>query len=107
MDDYSMKAWAFDFGGIKWSQTFTPYASNWTWRPLTYLLEPNLANSIPQHAFLVRIGIVVIHFLNVCLLARLGERLSGSSLVGIICGAYFMFPVFANEGLLWFYGCDP
>jgi hypothetical protein len=102
MDDYSIRAWAFDFVKSKWNLTLIPFYSFWTWRPLTYLLVPNLANAIPQHAFWVRVGIVVIHFLNVCLLGRLGQRLSGSLLVGIICGGYFIFPVFANEGLLWF-----
>lgn len=102
VDDYSIRAWAFDFVKSKWDLTLIPFYSFWTWRPLTYLLVPNLANAIPQYAFWVRVGIVVIHFLNVCLLARLGQRLSGSLLVGIICGGYFIFPVFANEGLLWF-----
>jgi len=102
MDDYSIRAWAFDFVKSKWNLTLIPFYFFWTWRPLTYLLVPNLANAIPQHAFWVRVGIVVIHFLNVCLLGRLGQRLSGSLLVGIICGGYFIFPVFANEGLLWF-----
>jgi hypothetical protein len=102
MDDYSIKAWAFDFVKSKWNLTLVPFYSFWTWRPLTYLLVPNLANAIPQHAFWVRVGIVVIHILNVCLLGRLGQRLSGSLLVGIVCGGYFLFPVFANEGLLWF-----
>jgi hypothetical protein len=102
MDDYSIRAWAFDFAKSKWNLTLIPFYSFWTWRPLTYLLVPNLANAIPQHAFWVRVGIVIIHFLNVWLLGRLGQRLSGSLLVGIICGGYFIFPVFANEGLLWF-----
>jgi hypothetical protein len=107
MDDYSMKAWAFDFGGHRWTLALTPFESLWTWRPLTYLLEPNLAKAIPGHEFFVRVGIVVIHFLNVCLLARLGQRLSGSLLVGILCGGYFLFPVLANEGLLWFTAAVP
>lgn len=102
IDDYSLKAWAFDFGAGKWNLRLTPFDFRWTLRPLAHILAPNLANAIPQHEFPVRVGIVVIHFLNVWLLAKLAQRLSGSFLVGIICGGYFLFPIFANEGLLWF-----
>jgi hypothetical protein len=107
MDDYSMKAWGFDFGQSKWNLVFTPWASSWIWRPLTYLLEPNLAKAIPRHELFVRVGIVVVQLLNACLLARLGQKLSGSLLVGFISGGYFLFPVFANEGLLSFTSAIP
>lgn len=102
MDDYSVKAWAFDFAAGRWKLTLIPFDHSWTMRPLTLLLEPNIANALPRHGLFVRIGIVFVHFLNACLLAKLGQRLSGSWLVGAVSGTLFLFPIFANEALLWF-----
>ncbi len=102
MDDYSVKAWAFDFAANRWKLNLIPFYNYWRVRPLAHIVLPNLANAIPQHEFPVRFGIVVIHILNVYLIAKLAQRVTGSLFIGITCGACAAFPIFANEGLLWF-----
>lgn len=102
MDDYSLKAWAFDFNAMKWKCTLVPLDQSWAMRPLTLLLEPNLANAIPRYGLFIRIAIAIMQLLNVWLLAKLAYRLSRSTLVSVISGAIFLFPVGGNQGVLWF-----
>ena len=102
MDDYSVKLWAFSFVGNKWKPNLVPFAFYWRLRPLAYILAPNIVNAIPEHEFIVRLGIVAMHLFNVVLLASLVRRVTASMLVSTLSAAYFIFPVFGNEGLLWF-----
>jgi len=99
MDDYSEKAWAFDFVAAKWKLNLIP---QFHIRPLAHVLIANLANAIPNYEFPVRVFIVAIHLLNVLLVGKLAYRLTGSRFVAAISGAFFLFPIFANEALLWF-----
>ncbi len=104
-DDYVMKAWAFDFSKARWKLNLKPIDP--TFRPLHSVLTPNLANALPEHEFPLRLGIVVVHVTNVFLLALLAHRLTGSLLVALLSGAFFLMPVFANEALLWFTNAIP
>ena len=99
MDDYSEKAWAFDFVAAKWKLTLIP---QFHIRPLAHVLIANLANAIPGHELAARMFILAIHLLNVLLVGRLAYRLTASRLIGILSGAFFLIPIFANEALLWF-----
>ena len=105
MDDYTMKAWAFDFSKARWRLTLNPIDPNF--RPLHSGLTPNLANALPDHELPLRLGIVVVHLANVFLLALLAHRLTGSRFVAVLSGAYFLMPIFANEALLWFTNAVP
>ncbi len=99
MDDYSDKASAHDFATGRWKLTF---GSEWKIRPVGETLINNIGNALPEHELPVRLGILLIHLLNVFLLAKLASRLSRSAFAGILTGAFFLLPVFANEALLWF-----
>ena len=102
MDDYTVKLWAFDLAANRWKPNFVPFDYYWRLRPIAYILAPNLASAIPHHEFVVRLGIVAMHFLNVLLLMGLVHRVTGSMLLCTLSGAYLLFPVFGNEGLLFF-----
>lgn len=104
-DDYTHKAWAFDFSAARWRLNLNPIIPSW--RPVHTILTPNLANAIPEHEFPVRLGIVAVHLLNVFLLATLAYRLTGSILVAVLSGELFLIPVFANEALLFFSAIIP
>jgi len=99
MDDYSEKSWAFDFVAAKWKLNLDP---QFHIRSLAHIFIANLANAIPRHEFTVRLAIVAIHFLNVFLIGKLAYRVTGSRFVAISSSASFLFPIFANEALLWF-----
>lgn len=103
MDDYSVKTWAFDFNSMKWKPTLRLHLPGDPigFRPLVYLLTPNIANLLPNAELPARIGIVMLHLLNVLLLAALAQRLTKSLFTGVVAGASFLFPVLANEGVLW------
>jgi len=99
LDDYTERAWAFDFAAGKWKLNLTP---QFHIRPLAHILTANIGNAIPEHEFPVRIAIVAVHCLNVFLLGWLAYRLTGSFVVGTVSGTFFLFPIFGNEALLWF-----
>ncbi len=99
MDDYSDKVISYNFATGHWRPTL---GSEWKIRPLGLTLINNVSEAIPDHEIPVRVGIVLVHLLNVILLALLAERLSGSKFVAIVAGACFLFPIFANEAILWF-----
>ena len=102
MDDYTVKLWAFDLAANRWKPNFVPFHYYWRIRPIADILAPNLASAIPHHEFVLRLGIVAMHFLNVLLLVGLVHRVTGSMLLSTLSGTYFLFPVFGNEGLLFF-----
>lgn len=104
-DDYSEKAWARDLSTGRWRLNLNPIHPSF--RPLHSILTPNLTNTIPQNEFAARLGIVIVHLLNVLLLAMLAHRLTGSLLIAVLSGGYFLMPVFANEALLWFTNAIP
>jgi hypothetical protein len=99
MDDYTERAWAFDFAHSAWKLNLTP---QFHIRPLAHILIANLANAIPKYEFSLRMIIALIHLLNVFLIGKLAYRLTGSYFVAYISGSSFLFPIFANEALLWF-----
>ena len=99
MDDYSEKSWAFNFAAAKWNLNVSP---QFHIRSFAHILIANLSNAIPKYEFAVRMLVVVIHLLNVFLIGKLGYRLTGSYFVGLISSECFLFPILANEALLWF-----
>lgn len=99
MDDYTEKAWAFDFARAQWKLVLRP---QFHIRPFAHILIANVGNAIPGHEFPIRLAIALMHWLNVLLLAWLSYRLSGSLFVAIATGALFLFPILGNEALLWF-----
>ena len=98
-DDYSEKAWAFDFARASWKLNLRPLSHI---RSIAHILIANLSNAIPRHEFTLRITVLAIHFLNVVLLGKLARRLTQSFFVGIIASAYFAFPIVASDAVLWF-----
>ena len=99
MDDYSEKAWAFDFATAAWKLDLTPLSHI---RSLAHIFIANIANAIPKYEFEVRIAVLAIHLLNVLLLGKLAHRLTKSFFLGTITSAYFVFPILANDAVLWF-----
>src|SRR5689334_16771950 len=99
MDDYSDKAWAFDFTAGGWKLNLHPLLNI---RPLAYIAIANSVNAIPEHEHVARFVILCVHFVDVFLLALLTLRVTGSRFIALTTGAYFIFPIFANEALLWF-----
>lgn len=99
-DDYSKKAWAYNFASSKWKLNLYPMFG--AVRPVAYIMIANFGNAIPSHELPVRIGLVAIHVLNVVLLGWLAFRLSSSLLVGLFSGTFFLMPIFAHDAVLWF-----
>lgn len=99
VDDYTEKAWAFDFMSAKWKLNLIP---QFHIRSLAHIFSANTLNAIPEHELPARLLIVAIHCLNVFLIGSLAYKLTRSLVVGINASAFFLFPIFANEALLWF-----
>lgn len=99
-DDWPYKFSALDLAAGRWRLDLDLV----DYRPLGNFLTPNIGGTLPQFEAAVRIGIIAIHLANVLLLGLLGFRLTRSRLVGILSGAFFFAPIFANEGILWFTG---
>lgn len=99
-DDWQYKFSAHDLTKDRWV-----IALNTTdYRPLGYFLAPNIAGTLPALELPIRIGIIAFHLANVFMLALLAFRLTRSRLVAVLSGAFFLLPIFANEGILWFSG---
>lgn len=99
MDDYSEKAWAFNFATATWKLNLNPLSHI---RSLAHIFIANMANAIPKYEFEARLAVLTIHLLNVWLLGKLAHRLTNSLFLGIVTSAYFVFPIVANDAVIWF-----
>jgi len=98
-DDYSQRAWAFDFETGSWRLQIIPLYPNF--RYLHSILTPNLMNAIPSHEFPVRLFWTLIHYVNTLLLGLVAYRLVRTPLVFVTTVWLFLMPALANEAVLW------
>lgn len=98
-DDYSSKIGAFDLSTGQWQLRLIPQTD---FRYVRYVLTPNLANLLPDHEWLARAIILILHGTDVLLLGLLILRLTRSRVSAILGSALFLVPLYANQGLLQF-----
>jgi hypothetical protein len=98
-DDYSQRAWAFDFETGSWRLQMVPHHVNF--RFLHSVLTPNLVNAIPRHEFPVRLFWVLVHYANTLLLGLVAYRFIRTPFVFVTTEWLFLMPILANEAVLW------
>lgn len=105
LDDYTFRAWAFDFEKGGWRPQLAPIDANF--RYLHSILIPNLVNAIPSYEFPVRLFQALIIFINTLLLGLVAYRTVRTRLIFTITVWLFLMPVLANEAVLWLSGSSP
>jgi len=99
-DDYTERAWAFDFETGSWRLQMVPHHVNF--RFLHSVLTPNLVNAIPRHEFPVRLFWAFVHYANTLLLGLVAYRFIRTPFVFVTTVWLFLTPILANEAVLWF-----
>lgn len=101
LDDYSLRAFAFDFETGGWRPQLAPAPDLANFRYLHCVLIPNLLNAIPRYELSVRLFQALIIFINTLLLGLVGHRIVRAPLIFVITVWLFLMPVVGNEAVLW------